>query len=228
MRKILTLVIALTLTLSLAACSAVDKKGVADAYANVSGLYNEVANLGNQNANLISTETIAASTDIANSLEGYKKEIESSDLTQERADEIAKELAAYPDKIAELKTKLEEEISAGAAGVPSAGNSGAEISDEQLKALTEAYNAVAPAFNEMYEAAEANGWLADEQTNAEISVLNGALTGIGEALTNDLTQLNGSNFDELPGAVLDLMEGINEIYARVSVPYGAAGLVDEK
>lgn len=100
-----------------------------------------------------------------------------------------------------------------------ADNSNAEISDEQLEALMEAYNVVAPLYNEAYEAAESNGWLADELTAAEIEAVNATLGVISQALTEDLTMLDGSDFEALPGALLEMEEPLNEMIERVSEPY---------
>lgn len=215
MRKLLALALALVMSLSLVACGgdSVDKKEVTDAFNSASTSLAEVSTLANENIDKISEETVAALTELSTIFSGYKAEIESADLTQERADEILNELAAYPDQITEYKAVVEEEIATNA------GTDGVEITPEQLQALTDAYNSVAPAFNEAYETAEANGWLEDEQTNSEFAVVSGVLTGIGEALTGDLSALAGSNFDELPGAVSELSTGIAELMERVSTPY---------
>lgn len=98
-------------------------------------------------------------------------------------------------------------------------NEGAEINDEQLAALTEAYNEVAPLYNDMYTAAEENGWLADEQTAAEVQAVGGTLSVVTKALTEDLTVLDGSKFDELPDGLRSLIPAIEELSERVSVPY---------
>lgn len=100
-----------------------------------------------------------------------------------------------------------------------ADNSNAEISDEQLEALMEAYNVVAPLYNEAYDAAESNGWLADELTAAEIEAVNATLGVISQALTEDLTMLDGSDFEALPAALLEMEEPLREMIERVSEPY---------
>lgn len=100
-----------------------------------------------------------------------------------------------------------------------ADNSNAEISDEQLEALMEAYNVVAPLYNEAYDAAESNGWLADELTAAEIEAVNTTLGVISQALTEDLTMLDGSDFEALPAALLEMEEPLREMIERVSEPY---------
>ncbi len=111
----------------------------------------------------------------------------------------------------------EEEQPADSAAV--ADNADAEISDEQLQALTEAYNAVAPIYNEAYTAADENGWMDDEQTAAEIQALSGTLSYVGTALTEDLTMLDGSDFDALTASLQELVAPTQELLDRVSVPY---------
>lgn len=111
----------------------------------------------------------------------------------------------------------EEQQPAESANV--ADNTDAEISDEQLQALTEAYNEVAPLYNEAYTSADANGWMDDEQTAAEIQALSGTLSYIGTALTEDLTMLDGSDFDALTASLQEMVEPVQELVQRVSVPY---------
>ena len=119
-------------------------------------------------------------------------------------------------------TEPETEDPTTAAGV--ANSDDAEISDEQLKALTEAYNQVAPIFNEVYAAAEENGWVTDEPTATEINAVNATLGTIGKALTEDLTMLNGcEDFDALINGVLAFGPALEELAERVSVPYGDVG-----
>ena len=57
--------------------------------------------------------------------------------------------------------------------------------DDQVEALAEAYNRVAPMYNEIYDKAEANGWMADPQTEAEINALSATLGPLGESLSGD-------------------------------------------
>ena len=124
-----------------------------------------------------------------------------------------------PPPVEEVAPPAEDVAPPAEESVPAADNSGAEISDEQLVALTEAYNQVAPLSNEVYTAAEANGWLADETTAAEIQALNDTLGFIGYALTEDLSLLDGSDFDLLPAAILEFVPSLEEMAVRVSVPY---------
>ncbi|MBQ9974002.1 MAG: hypothetical protein IJP02_03475 [Oscillospiraceae bacterium] len=102
-----------------------------------------------------------------------------------------------------------------------ADNEGAKITDEQVAVLVEAYNSVAPLFNEVFTAAEKNGWLNDPQTLAEIEAVNATLGVVGTALTEDMTMLDGANLDELPGALLQFAPELEKMLERVSVAYVA-------
>jgi len=103
---------------------------------------------------------------------------------------------------------------------PAADNEGAEITDEQLVALAEAYNTVAPLYNEAYTTAEANGWLNDETTAAEIQAVGATLGVVGTALTEDLSMLDGADFDALTETLLQFEAPLYELIERVSIPYG--------
>ena len=100
--------------------------------------------------------------------------------------------------------------------------SNAEITQEQLEALTEAYNEVAPLYNDVYAAAEANGWLDDAQTSAELDAVGGTLSFVGAGLTEDPTMLDGSDFDALPDAIRQLIPELEAMLERVSVAYEGA------
>ena len=96
------------------------------------------------------------------------------------------------------------------------------ISDEQLAELTAAYNNVAVPYNEIATAVNENGWMNDEQTAAEMKALSDTLGFIGKGLTEDISLLDGSDFD----ALIDYLENefppaLEELSERVSVPYEA-------
>ena len=96
------------------------------------------------------------------------------------------------------------------------------ITDEQLADLTAAYNNVAVPYNEIATAVNENGWMNDEQTAAEMKALSDTLGFIGKGLTEDISLLDGSDFD----ALIDYLENefppaLEELSERVSVPYEA-------
>lgn len=117
MKKTLVLMITLVMTLSLAACGGVDKNEVTEAFNSTNTENNVVVTFANENLDKMDQVTMDAITEIVNAMAAYKAEIESDDLTQERADEIIAELKEYPAKIAELKTKVDALIESGGAGV---------------------------------------------------------------------------------------------------------------
>ena len=108
MKKFLALMIALVLILSLAACGGgVDTTEAVNAFNTNNNALTEVSTLANDNIDLMDAATTGALTEIANAFADYKTELESGDITQERADEIVTELADYPAQIAALKTQVE-------------------------------------------------------------------------------------------------------------------------
>lgn len=95
--------------------------------------------------------------------------------------------------------------------------------DAQLKKLTEAYNQVAPLYNEAAAAAEENGWLADEQTAIELEALSATLSYIGSGLTEDSSKLEDADINGLIEQLEGLRPAVEELVQRVSVPYGDEG-----
>ena len=94
------------------------------------------------------------------------------------------------------------------------------ISDEKLAELTEAYNNVAVPYNEIANLVNENGWMADEQTNAEMKAMNSTLGTVGTALTEDISMLDGADVDALIASLSDELPGaLAELKDRVSVPY---------
>ena len=96
------------------------------------------------------------------------------------------------------------------------------ITDEQLADLTAAYNNVAVPYNEIATAVNENGWMNDEQTATEMKALSDTLGFIGKGLTEDISLLDGNDFD----ALIDYLENefppaLEELSERVSVPYEA-------
>lgn len=93
----------------------------------------------------------------------------------------------------------------------------------QLKKLTEVYNQVAPLYNEAATTAEENGWLADEQTAAELEALSATLSYIGSGLTEDSSKLEDADINALIEQLEVIRPAVEELVQRVSVPYGDEG-----
>lgn len=97
---------------------------------------------------------------------------------------------------------------------------GNEVTQDTIDKLTEAYNAIAVPYNEIATTANENGWMEDEQTAAEFNALSSTLGFIGTALTEDLSMLDGSDFD----AIIEKLENefptaLDILSERVSDPY---------
>lgn len=113
-----------------------------------------------------------------------------------------------------VSTSQSAEDGSGDASVPEG-----RISDEKLAELTEAYNNVAVPYNEIAKLVNENGWMADEQTNAEMNALNSTLETVAAALT-DISKLDGVDVDALIASLSDELPGaLAELKDRVSVPY---------
>lgn len=96
------------------------------------------------------------------------------------------------------------------------------ITDEQLAALTAAYNNVAVPYNEIATAVNENGWMNDEQTATEMKALSDTLGFIGKGLTEDISLLDGTDFEALIDKLEnELLPAMDELSERVSVPYEA-------
>ena len=124
---------------------------------------------------------------------------------------------ASSSDVNDVSTSVSEpaEDGSGDASVPEG-----RISEEKLAELTEAYNNVAVPYNEIANLVNENGWMADEQTNAEMNAMNSTLGTVGPALTEDISMLDGVDVDALIAALSDELPGaLAELKDRVSVPY---------
>ena len=124
---------------------------------------------------------------------------------------------ASSSDVNDVSTSVSEpaEDGSGDASVPEG-----RISEEKLAELTEAYNNVAVPYNEIANLVNENGWMADEQTNAEMNAMNSTLGTVGTALTEDISMLDGVDVDALIAALSDELPGaLAELKDRVSVPY---------
>ena len=124
---------------------------------------------------------------------------------------------ASSSDVNDVSTSVSEpaEDGSGDASVPEG-----RISEEKLAELTEAYNNVAVPYNEIANLVNENGWMADEQTKAEMNAMSSTLGTVGTALTEDISMLDGVDVDALIAALSDELPGaLAELKDRVSVPY---------
>ena len=100
------------------------------------------------------------------------------------------------------------------------GETSTEGTDDELAPVVDAVNELAPLYNEVYETAEANGWLEDEQTAAELQAIMGTLTFTQSGLTDDPSKLeNVEDFGALADSLLQLTSALEDLAERVSAPY---------
>lgn len=223
MKKILSLLLALVMCASLAACGGssdgptdAQLKALTDAYQQVAGVYNDAANRAQENGWTADEQTLASLNAIGDSLEPIGLALNGDMASLEGAD-----FDALPAAVLEhlptaqaLLEKVSEPFDAGGAAV---------ITDEALKPLANAYNEVANLYNEVYTAAEANGWLADEQTAAELDAVYAMVTYTGSGLSDDPSKLEDVDLDALAEQLQQLSPALEEMGQRVSVPYSDAG-----
>lgn len=245
MRKLLSLALALAMCACLAACGGGDNdttpagsdpsansaasaepsdndtaggpteaqlEALTEAYNEVAVLYNDVATTAQENGWTADEETnakiqaISAMLDpVGAGLSGDMSYLEGADF-----DELPKALLELKPDLEELAAKVAEPYS----------GDGAVVTDEALKPLANAYNELATIFNEVYPVAEANGWLDDEQTSAELDAVYGMVSFVGSGLSDDPSKLD--SIEDMDGLVEQLQQfvpALEEIGQRVSVPY---------
>ena len=97
--------------------------------------------------------------------------------------------------------------------------------DAQLSALTEAYNQVATLYNGVATMAQENGWTDDQETVDALQTISAMMEPVGEALSGDMSALDGADFDALPDALLELVPDLEVLSEKVSVLYeGSEGM----
>ena len=105
MKKLIALVLALVLALSLVACGNTNKKLATEALEAVSKAFNELADKMNEDIGLYEDSAVEAITEIALALEENKQLLEDSkDFTQEQLNEMLTLFQSIADKVAEIKT----------------------------------------------------------------------------------------------------------------------------
>ncbi len=214
MKKLFPLLLALVLCLT--ACGGPSKaqlQKLTEAYQQVSELYNSTAVTAQENGweadaqTMTDLQTIAAALEpVGLALNGDMASLEGADF-----DALPGVLLEFLPSLQELSQKVSAPYEGDGAGV---------VTDEALKPLAEAYNQVAPLYNEAYDAAEANGWLNDEQTAAEIEAMNDTLSYIASGLTEDPAKLENADIPALVEQLEQLSPAFQELLERVSVPYG--------
>ena len=186
-----------------------------DAYNQVAILYNDVAIMAQTNGWTADQETDAAIQTIGNMLDPVGQAL-SGDMSALDGTNFDTLPGALLELLPELEA-LSEKVAAPYGGDVTV------ITDEALVPLTKTFNELVPIYNEVYDIAEGNGWLADEQTALELQTANGLLTFINSALTEDQSLLEDVDLDAMVEQLQQFGPALEEIKGRVSVPYGDVG-----
>lgn len=192
-------------------------QALTEAYNQAATLYNDVATTANANGWMSDAQTATDIQAFGDSLEPIGEALtgDLSALDGADFDELTAAMKEYIPELEALAEKVAEPFEGEAATV---------VTDEALIPVANALNEVIPVFNDVYATAEANGWLEDEQTAAELQTVMGTLTYTQSGLTDDPSKLeNVEDFDVLADSILQLGEALSEIADRVSVPYGGEG-----
>lgn len=196
-----------------------------EAYNQVVDAYNEAADMAEENGWTADEEAMADLDKVAEVMGPIGDALNAGDLSSlegEDFDALTSKLLDYVSQSQTMTEKFSVPCENGEeSGSEAAASGEAVIADETLKPLAEAYNKLAPAFQELYVTAEANGWMEDETTAAELQGLTAVLGFIGSGLTEDPSLLDGTDFDELIGKLeTEIAPTIDTLAERVSVPFG--------
>lgn len=186
-----------------------------EAYNQVAILYNDVTVTAQENGWEDDQETCDAIQFIGSMLEPVGVALTGDLSALDGAD-----FDTLPDALLELLPDLEalsERVS-----VPYEGDTSV-AADGELEALIETYNVAAPLFNDLYETANANGWLDNEETAAGFQELSDAFTYIASGLTEDPSLLEDTDIDGLIDLLNQFIAEYEGIAEQVSVPYGDVG-----
>ena len=168
MKRLLALMMTLVMTLSLAACGGVDKDAVTEAFNSTNTELNTVVTFANDNLDKMDQATMDSITAMINLMAAFKAEIQSDDLSQDRADEIIAELKDYPAKIAEMKTKVDTLIENGGAG----------ITEDQMATLAQLTQGIADVYNKFAEYYDSF----DDETKGKIDEIGLAVDELNSVL----------------------------------------------
>lgn len=205
MKKLLILMMALAMTLSLAACG-VDNSAAADAFNSTNDQFNSVVDLFNNNLDKMDQETQDAMQSVSDALAAFKAEIESEDLKQDRADAIVGELKAYPDKIAQLKTKVEALIE----------SAGYATTEEQTAVLTEIEQGLADVYAQFADVYD----MLNEETQAFVDEIGQQVTDIGGVLDGSTVLSSAEAAEQFIEGSQGVLEAAQTGWAEIEAQLG--------
>lgn len=148
MKKLITLIMAMMICLTLVACGGVDKQPVIDAFNTTSTAFDELANEVNANPDAYPQEFIDVMNQMADSLLQCKELLESDqELTQEQVDELIKNLNDIDAWVADARETFVE-------AAPVEAEEGEVTLDKE--SVTDAFNYVSTIFDETATAVNAD------------------------------------------------------------------------
>lgn len=198
MKKILVLILTLAMAVSLVACG-VDKTAVVELFNSTNTEVKAVAALVNDNLDKMNQPTADELNVILNAMAAFKAEIESDDITQERADEILSELKNYPAKIADVKSKIEALIA-----------SGGGVTAEQAATLTQ----IAQSLTELHAKYAEYYDSFDEETKGLVDEIALTVNDIGSIL-DGTTAINTAQADQVIQGAQEFLEGAENGWAEI-------------
>lgn len=199
MKKLLVLILTLIMALSLVACGGVDNTAVVEVFNTTNTEVKAVAALVNDNLDKMNQSTADELNVILNAMAAYKTEIESDDLTKERADEIIAELKNYPTKIADVKSKVESLIA-----------SGGGVTAEQAATLTQ----LAQRLTELHAKYSEYYDIFNEETKDLVDEIAITVNDIGDIL-DGTTAINTAQADLVIQGTQEFLEGAENGWTEI-------------
>ncbi len=206
MKKILTLILALTMTISLVGCGEVDTTTAIEQFHLISAKLDEVSEIANPNADLLGNEIMDELILISDELIAFKAELESEDITQERADEIEEFSEHYFNLIESYRVNVEEIL--------------ANPVLAKVQSVKQIIAELAELYNEVADLAIENGWEAEELTTQELNVLATFLESTNaDGFYDEVAALEEAEIDALLEQCQVLKDSLPLLLERVSNPY---------
>ena len=107
MNKLVSLMLALAMCVSLAACGGPNKQPTVDAFNKASGVFNEVSAIINQDIGAYDEEFVNEMIELANLLNEIKDKLDSNDLDQETLDNLTDWCGQVEQWAVDVKSALE-------------------------------------------------------------------------------------------------------------------------
>ncbi|MBQ4258782.1 MAG: hypothetical protein IJB84_00755 [Lachnospiraceae bacterium] len=198
MKKLVSLVLATVMCLSMVACGGVDKQPAIDAFNSANTAFTELATAMNENIDLYSDEFVEVMMGMSDSLAQCKELLESdTELTEETVADLVTQLNDIEAWVADATGLAEEEAAAAVEGEVEA-----EVSVD-MDAAIEYFNSVSTAFDAI--ATEVNN-NPDAYTEEFIDQMIGISEGLTECKAGleagaELTEEEYADFIEVLGQV---------------------------